>query len=124
MHRSWERFIVAVSIFLSLRCLAHQSVKQEQIVGSWKGDEYQGQLGKSVNAVCFRRDGTVESVVETQAGRIVSKGTYTLSGDTLTLRIVGAVDNPKSIKVTLVAGMLTLADGEEESKYRRVAPTC
>ncbi|HEV2721300.1 MAG TPA: hypothetical protein VG323_14860 [Thermoanaerobaculia bacterium] len=124
MHRNGKHFILAVSIFLSLGCLAHQSPKPDQIVGSWRGDEYQGQLGKSINAVCFRQNGTIESVVETQAGRIVAKGTYTLSGDTLTLRIVGAVDNPKSIKARLVDGILTLADGEEETKYRRVAPTC
>jgi hypothetical protein len=109
---------------LLVGCSLHRPVTSAQLIGSWKGEPYESQLGKSVNSICFHADGTVESVIDTQAGPILAKGTYKVSGDTLILRIAGADENTRSAKVRLVSGTLTLTYDHEEVSYRKIANAC
>jgi hypothetical protein len=111
-------------LVLAFGCLNHQTLTQDQLVGNWKGAAYQSQFGASVNTLCFRSDGTVESVIETQAGPVIATGTYSLSGDKLTLKIADAVENAKVATVRLSAGELTIVDGGHQTVYDRISASC
>lgn len=124
MCNRWRALSTAVSTLFVLACLRPQLATQERLVGSWKGEPYSSQFGTSVNRICFRSDGTMESVVETQAGPVTATGTYSVSGDTLSLRIVDAVENPQTAKVSVTGDTLTLVYGQDEVKYRRIAAKC
>jgi hypothetical protein len=119
-----RHFVIVTSLVLALRCTGPQALSQEQLVGNWRGAAYQTQFGTATNSICFQSDGIVESVIQSQAGPIVASGTYAVSGDTLTLRITDAVDNPKRVRIGLLGGELTITDGQNQTTYKRVGAAC
>ena len=111
-------------LFLALSCAGDRAASRERLLGMWRSDTYMSQLGKSVDTICFRDDGTVESLVETQAGRISTSGTYSLSRHSLTLNIKDSPYGPAIADVRVAGDVLTLVYAADRRTYRKVSPTC
>ena len=78
--------------------------RERTLPGLWQSDPYMSQLGQSRDSICFRSDGTIESVIQTQAGPIVATGTYSLAENVLTVNINDAPAGPQHARVRLKAG--------------------
>lgn len=116
--------LACVLLCLFIGCARTPVAHQEQLVGSWKGASYQSQFGTTTNTLCFRRNGSFESVIHSQAGQIIAVGTYSTNGRTLTLRIPDAVENPKMVTIRLSADQLAIVDGRDETIYQRADFDC
>ena len=114
----------ALLAIVTIGCAPAHRPDSQQLTGVWKSDPYVGQLGKSVDTLCFHADGTAANLVETQAGRISGEGTYSLSGEKLMLAFKGAAYGRVTVDARLRDDTLTLVQDGKAQRYRRVNSRC
>ena len=110
--------------FLTIGCARAHRPDGQQLRGVWRSDTYVGQLGESVDTLCFHDDGTAASLLQTQAGPIALKGRYSLSGENLTLDFKDAASGPVTVNARLRDGTLTLVHEGEARRYRKTHSRC
>jgi hypothetical protein len=117
---------------LTLLCLASVifactlPAKSETLIGSWSTDEQRGQLGVSRSLLCFHRDGQLDSILESQAGRIATTGSYSvLKENTLRINIPESPESPQTVVARIDGDRLILTTTDGESMiYRRINRSC
>ena len=71
----------------SLACSAiDHKAQRPEIIGGWISERYEGQLGAAVQRLCFRADGSVLMVDDTQAGQLRGNGAYRLERGNVAFR--------------------------------------
>ena len=113
-------------IWISIIALALPACteRRQSIVGYWKSDPRQTQLGLSVDDLCFRTDGSYVAHSKTQAGTLASSGRYEVDGNTLRLIDSKGVEEDSielhsDILITRQPGYKPLI-----IRYRRLRSTC
>ena len=100
----------------------HKVANSNALVGLWRSNAFEGQLGSSVESFCFGADGTVTTTVETQAGQLSNSGSYELAGNVLTLRWRSG--SSATLKASVDSRKLVLAAESGKARiYKREAAT-
>lgn len=79
MANFYLRIWISIVALTLLTCLE----QRRSIVGYWKSDPREAQLGMTVDELCFRPDGSYVAHSMTQAGTVTSSGRYEVHGNTL-----------------------------------------
>jgi hypothetical protein len=125
--RSWLApvLIVALSQVVTFVCCTQppQQHHTSDLIGRWKTDPYESQLGSSVSELCFTSDGSYSFQFQSQGGVARDDGKYSLQGRNIVL-----VSTSGSMTISVEQrgsdAFVLKENGNPPRLYRRVAMTC
>ena len=102
-------------------------VKSQTIIGDWKSDWVETQLGMTKEGFCFTSEGEVVGYHEFRdilpRKRTSNSGTYKLEGDQLTFTWP-STGSSATVKVGWKGDILVLSERRGTREYGRMAPNC
>lgn len=94
-----------------------------ELTGGWKSEQVEGQFGRSVQSLCFARDGSILIQHATQAGTFTRISTYTVTDQLVTFRWATGSQSTASIRLRNDILVLT-SESSESIEYRPDASVC
>ena len=109
----------------SLNCTAPNDgfeAQTDRLVGAWRSEPDETQLGLSVETFCFRNDGTVNVTNMTQAGLLENHGAYSFDGARLSL--VWTSGTSATAEAQLRSNVLLIKSKRGWRRYRKIETAC
>jgi hypothetical protein len=87
MTRTAKISVIMIVIIFHAHCIKRSSPSPPlaaSIVGKWKSETYQTQLGPTIQTFCFGADGEVIATAKTHGATLANKGKYSLNQNRVT----------------------------------------
>src|SRR5687768_14776025 len=120
----WYAGCLYVMLFVSCGMPSrHDIVRSDQLIGLWESQPFESQFGRSVDTFCLKRDGTVHTRTDTQAGPLENDGTYRVTGDRIKFAWPSGESAEGTFKIDSATMVLT-PDSGKARRYERIRDSC